>query len=131
MDKNIFAIMNEGQGEKVRFSTTDSQIVIYNAISSKGVALSKRLDEEFEVTDIVVTSSDVHSDIRDENSEIISIPVVHFFTTDKQHIATISKGVCEAIEGLAVCAMLPTPEKPITVKFVKVMGAITMEVISI
>lgn len=117
LDDDAFSITDAGKGKTVRESTTGDTAKLFNAVSGASDPVKELIGKEVEVTDIVVTSTDVHEIKDDEESPIINRPVVHFYTTDKKHYASLSNGIIRTTKALLECGIVPTPENPIKIKF--------------
>ena len=117
VDSNIFKTVGEGDGDKVRYTTTFDDVSLFNAVSGSSEAVKDYLDNEIEVTDIVVTSADVHEDVNDDDSPIVSKPCVHFYTADGKHMTTLSNGIIRNVKDLIGCGFAPTPEHTIVIRF--------------
>lgn len=115
-----FSILSEGEGAKIRTSTTTDDVTLFNAINSSAEKVEDYLDKDVIVTDIVVTSADVLEDMNDEDSDKVNKPVVHFFCQDGKHISSISNGIKRATENLLSVGFNPTKEAPITIRFKEV-----------
>lgn len=112
-----FEVMEAGTGATVRESTTVDETKLFNAVSSASEPVKNYLDKVVEVEDIIITSVDVNEDVNDEESDIVSVPVVHFYTTDGKHISTLSKGVIRTVKSLFELGMTPSPERPRKIRF--------------
>lgn len=113
-----FAVLPAGEGAAVRLSTTVDNVKLFNAVNGTSENLDNYLGgEPVEVSDIIVTSADINSDMNDEESEIVNKSVVHFILTDGTHLSSMSNGIIRATKNLLSCGFNPTPESPITVKF--------------
>lgn len=114
-----FATTEAGTGAVVRTSTTTDDVRLFNAVNGSAESVEDYLDKEVQITDIVVTSADVLKDINDdeETGERENKPVIHFFTTDGNHISSISNGISRATKNLLSCGFIPTAERPFTIKF--------------
>lgn len=117
VDKNIFKVAAEGDGATVRFSTTVDDVELFNAVSGTSDPVKDYLDQEVEVCEIVITSADIHEDVNDDDSPIVSKPCVHFYTTDGKHLATLSNGIIKNTRDLIGVGFAPTKEHPITIRF--------------
>lgn len=116
VDTNIFKIVSEGEGDRVRYTTTFDDVALFNAVSGSSEAVRDYLDKEVEVSNIVVTSADVHEVVNDD-SPIVSKPCVHFYTPDGGHMATLSNGIIKNIKDLIGCGFAPSPEHTIVIRF--------------
>lgn len=117
VDTNIFKTVGEGDGDRVRYTTTFDDVSLFNAVSGSSDAVRDYLDKEVEITDIIVTSADVHEDFNDESSPMVSKPCVHFYTKDGNHMTTLSNGIIRNVKDLIGCGFAPTPEHTIVIKF--------------
>ena len=117
LDDDAFKITDAGEGKTVRETTTGDTAKIFNAVSGASDPVKELLGKEVEVTDIVVTSTDVHEIKDDEESRMINRPVVHFYTTDGKHYASLSNGIVRTTKVLLECGIVPTPDTPIKIKF--------------
>ncbi len=117
VDTSIFKTVGEGDGDRVRYTTTFDDVSLFNAVSGSSDAVRDYLDKEVEITDIIVTSADVHEDVNDESSPMVSKPCVHFYTADGKHMTTLSNGIIRNVKDLIGCGLAPTPEHTIVIKF--------------
>ena len=117
VDTNIFRTVSEGEGDRVRFTTTFDDVALFNAVSGSSEAVKDYLDKEVEVSNIVVTSADVHEDVNDDDSPIVSNPCVHFYTPDGGHMTTLSNGIIRNVKDLIGCGFAPSPEHTIVIRF--------------
>lgn len=117
VDTNIFKTVSEGEGDRVRFTTTFDDVALFNAVSGSSEAVKDYLDKEVEVSNIVVTSADVHEDVNDDDSPIVSKPCVHFYTPDGGHMTTLSNGIIKNVKDLIGCGFAPSPEHTIVIRF--------------
>lgn len=118
-----FSTNAQGQGAKIRHTTTADDITLFNAINGSAEKVEDYLGKDVSVTDIVVSSADVLEDINDpdpENGKKVNKPVIHFFTSDGKHISSISNGIKRATENLLSVGFAPTKESPITIRFKEV-----------
>lgn len=113
----IFAVVECGQGAMVRESTTTDDVTLFNAVNSTGEKVADNLGVDIVVTNIVITSADVNSDMNDENSNKVNKPCVNFFTADGRQISSISNGIIRATRALFGVGFTPTNERPITIRF--------------
>lgn len=115
---NEFATLPQGEGAAVRLSTTVDNVKLFNAVNGTSESLDNYLGgEPVEVSDIIVTSADINSDMNDEDSEIVNKSVVHFILTDGTHLSSLSNGIIRATKNLLSCGFNPSPESPIKIKF--------------
>lgn len=112
-----FDITEQGTGKTVRETTTGDTVKLFNAVSGASDPVKELIGKTVEVTDIVVTSTDVHEVKDDEGSPIINRPVVHFYTTDGKHYASLSNGIVRTTKALLECGLCPTPETPLKIRF--------------
>lgn len=117
IDKSTFAVLPPDQGETIRETTTTDNAKLFNAATGTAEPVKSILNKVIEVTDIVVTSANIHSDKNDEDSPIENRPVVHFYTTDGKHYSSLSNGIVRTTKALLECGLCPTPETPIKVRF--------------
>ena len=117
VDKDVFKVTAEGEGAKLRYSTTFDDVELFNAVSGSSEHVKDYLDKEVEITDIIVTSAEVHEDVNDDDSPVVSKPCVHFYTTDGKHLATLSNGIIKNARDLISCGFAPSKERPITIRF--------------
>ena len=117
VDTNIFKTVSEGEGDRVRYTTTFDDVALFNAVSGSSEAVKDYLDKEVEVSNIVVTSADVHEDVNDDDSPIVSKPCVHFYTPDGGHMTTLSNGIIKNVKDLIGCGFAPSPEHTIVIRF--------------
>lgn len=112
-----FDITEKGTGATVRETTTGDTVKLFNAVSGASDPVKELIGKTVEVTDIVVTSTDVHEVKDDDDSPIINRPVVHFYTVDGKHYASLSNGIVRTTKALLECGLCPTPETPIKIRF--------------
>ncbi|MBO5932203.1 MAG: hypothetical protein J6Q19_00560 [Bacteroidaceae bacterium] len=117
LKKGAFEVTAAGEGRTVRESTTGDTAKLFNAVSGASDPVKSLLGQEVEVTDIVVTSADVHEDKDDEDSPLENRPVVHFYTSDGKHYSSLSNGIVRTTKALLECGICPTKENPIKVRF--------------
>ena len=117
VDNSIFKVQAEGDGQAVRYSTTYEDTDLFNAVNGGSEPVKNYLDKEVEVTDIIITSADVHEDVNDEDSPVVSKPCVHFLCTDGKHLATLSNGVIKSAKNLIACGFAPSEGHSIIIKF--------------
>ena len=116
VDKDVFTLANEGEGATVRYSTTTDTVDLFNAVNGGSEPLKNYIGKELELTDIIITSADVHEDVNNEESPVVSKPCVHFYTTDGKHITTLSNGIIKSAKCLIECGLTPTKETPVTIR---------------
>ena len=120
IDTNVFSVTECEKGSTVgtlRDSTTSDTAKLFNAIKGGGLKVKDVIGETVSVTDIVISSAEVHSDRDDEKSPIESRPCVTFFTVEKGAIQSISNGIARATRLFMSAGLVPTPEHPIKIKF--------------
>ena len=117
LDNDIFAVQPAGEAAPVRHSTTAETTTLFNAVNGSGTPVKDIIGDVIEVSDIVVTSVDVHEDRNDEESPLVSKSCANFFTTDGQHYSSLSNGIIRAVKNLFNCGLAPTPENPVRIKF--------------
>ena len=116
LNNDVFATLPEGTGEAIRFTTTDNESVVFNALNGNGTAIKDMLGEDIFVTDIVVTSVDVPADRNKPEGEKINKPCVNFFTEDDEVYTSLSNGIIRATKNL-LAVMAPSLDNPIHIKF--------------
>lgn len=115
-----FEDKDAGTADKVRATTTTKTGAIFNAINGISIPVKDCIGKEYAITDIVCTSATVAKEFSDrENKDAVKADktVVHFFTDNGEHIATLSNGIKRAVENMLGCGIIPTPEIPIRLKF--------------
>lgn len=112
-----FEVAAAGEGAAVRESTTGETAKLFNAVSGASDPVKELLGKEVDITDIVVTSADVHTDMNDEESPLENRPVVHFYTVDGKHYSSLSNGIVRTTKALLECGICPTKDNPIKVRF--------------
>lgn len=120
VDTNIFSVTEVEKGSTVgqlRDSTTTDFAKLFTAIKGGGVKVKDVIGETVTVTDIVISSAEVHADRDDDNSPIESRPCVTFFTEEKGAIQSISNGIARATRLFMSAGIVPTPEKPVKIRF--------------
>lgn len=115
-----FATVAEGEGAKIRHTTTTDDVTLFNALNGSAEKVEDFFGQDVVVTDIVVSSADVNEDINDPDSDKVNKPVVHFFTADGKHISSISNGIKRATENLLSVGFAPSSDAPITIRFKEV-----------
>ena len=116
LNENVFATLPESTGEAIRFTTTDDEAVVFNALNGNGIAVKDVLGEDIFVTDIVVTSVDVPADRNKPDGEKINKPCVNFFTDSDEVYTSLSNGIIRATKNL-LAVMTPSLDNPIHIKF--------------
>lgn len=117
IETGIFETVEQG-ADILRYATNpDDDIMLFNSVNGGAENAGNYLGEILEVSDIVITSVEVHEDREDDTSPIVSKPCSHFFTTDGKHIATLSNGINRSVKMLLSCGLTPTPERPIKLRF--------------
>ena len=117
LKQGAFDVTEAGQGRTVRESTTGDTAKLFNAVSGASDPVKSLLGQEVEVTDIVVTSADVHEDKDDEESPLENRPVVHFYTVGGKHYSSLSNGIVRTTKALLECGICPTKEAPLKIRF--------------
>ena len=117
VETTAFDVVAEGTGATVRESTSTDDVILFNAVNGTGEKIADLLGQDIVLTDIVVTSADVHEDPNDDESPIINKACVNMFTADGRQISSISNGIIRATKALFACGFEPSPEMPITVRF--------------
>lgn len=117
VDRSIFETTAEGTSEKIRYTTTFDEVLLFNSINSSSESVADHFDEDITVENIVITTAQVHIDIDDDLSDREDKPCVHFFCKDGLHIASVSNGIIRSAENLITCAIIPSPEAPIVIRF--------------
>ena len=116
--ENKFAVLAESAGAPVRESTTTETTKLFNAVNGGADSCKVLVDKDpIEVTDIVVTSADVHTDKDDDESPLENRPVAHFFTKDGKHYSSLSNGIVRTVKNLLMCGIIPTVENPLKIQF--------------
>lgn len=118
--KEFFAIIPNEMPNTIRYTSTEDENIMYNAINGGAEKIENYIGEVVEVNNIIVTSANLHTDKDDEESPVENRPCINFFTTDGKHISTISNGIVRSVENLYACDMIPTPERPRKIKFVTI-----------
>lgn len=114
-----FEVTDAGKGAPVRESTTAETNILFNAVNGGAESCKILVDKDpIKVTNIVITSADVHEDKDDEDSPVINKPVAHFFTVDGKHYSSLSNGIIRTVKNLLGCGIVPTADAPLTLKFV-------------
>lgn len=118
---DAYVITSAGNGALIRETSTTETKVLYNAINGGSTPCADLAEngKSINVVDIVVTSADVKKDIDDddEDAERISKPCCHFFTDDNKHYSSVSNGIIKSVRNLFALGIIPTPEKPLTLRF--------------
>lgn len=117
IETGIFETAEQG-ADILRYATNpEDDIQLFNSVNGGSEQVADYLGEVLEITDIVITSAEVHEDREDETSPIVSKPCCHFFTSDGKHIASISNGITRSVKMLMSCGLTPTTDRPIKLKF--------------
>ena len=117
IETGIFETAEQG-ADILRYATNpEDDIQLFNSVNGGSEQVADYLGEVLEVSDIVITSAEVHEDREDEDSPIVSKPCCHFFTTDGKHIASISNGITRSVNMLMSCGLTPTTDRPIKLRF--------------
>jgi len=122
LNKAIFETVPESKGDAVRYSTTTDDVALFNAVNGNSDPVKKLIGQEIEVSDMVITSAEVHEGRtpdgeQDENTPIVSKPCVHFYTPTGEHYTTLSNGIARAARNLISVGFAPCPEHTIIIKF--------------
>lgn len=117
VDHSIFETKKLNEGEKIRFTTTFDEVILFNSINSSSESVADHFNENITVENIVITTAQVNMDINDDFSEKEDKPCVHFFCKDGLHLASVSNGIIRSAENLITCSIIPSPEAPIVIKF--------------
>lgn len=114
-----FGNLPAGSGSVVRESTTSDNKVLFNALNGGSFHIKKLVDtgEPIDVADIVLTSTDVPVERDNPDSDFVSHPVVHMFTTDGTHYSTLSNGIIRGVKMMFATGMTPTPDNPVSLVF--------------
>lgn len=122
VDKAIFKVVAEGEGQTVRYTTTFDDADLFNAINGGSDPVKKYLGQEVEVVNLLITSAELHEGRtadgeQDENTPIVSKPCVHFYTKDGQHLTTLSNGIVKSAKNLISCGFAPSEGHSVIIKF--------------
>jgi hypothetical protein len=120
---DVFEILEAGTGAKIRATTTTENKYLFNALSAPSKKVKEFLDEELDIVAIVITSADIAEDYSEkdkEDAKKVSVPCVHFFTLDGDHIASVAHGIHRAADSLISTGITPSEDEPITIRFVEV-----------
>lgn len=122
VDNSIFKVFAEGEGNAIRFTTTFDDAALFNAVNGGSDPVKKYLGQEVEVTDMLITSAELHEGRtadgeQDESTPIVSKPCVHFYTADGQHLTTLSNGIVKSAKNLISCGFAPSEGHSIVIKF--------------
>lgn len=117
VDSSIFKVSAEGESAAVRYTTTFDDVDLFNAVNGGSEAVKDYIGQEIEVSDIIITSADVHEDVNDEDSPVVSKPCVHFYTSDGKHLTTLSNGIIKSAKTLISCGFAPSKEHTVVIKF--------------
>lgn len=120
---DVFEILEAGTGAKIRATTTTENKYLFNALSAPSKKVKEFLDEELDIVAIVITSADIaeeYSEKDKEDAKKVSVPCVHFFTLDGDHIASVAHGIHRAADSLISTGITPSEDEPITIRFVEV-----------
>lgn len=118
--EEAFRIMSVSEGHKapiIRYSTTEDNVIMFNALNSASDKIENYIDQEVVVENIVVTAADVQEELNNPNAPYVNKPVIHFFLDDGTHIASLANGIRRTTMNLLALGFNPTPENPITIKF--------------
>lgn len=122
LSKAIFETVPESKGAAVRFTTTDDDVALFNAVNGNSDPVKLLIGKELEVSDMIITSAEVHEGRtpdgeQDENTPIVSKPCVHFYTPTGEHYTTLSNGIARAARNLISVGFAPNPEHTIVIRF--------------
>lgn len=117
IDHSIFETKKLNEGERIRYTTTFDRATLFNSINSKSEPVASYFGQDITVENIVITTAQVHEDFNDDFSEREDKPCVHFFCKDGLHLASVSNGILRSAENLITCAIVPSPEEPIVIRF--------------
>lgn len=117
IDTDIFSVKEENTGDVVRYSTTYDDVDLFNAVNGGSEPLKNYLGKDVVITDIIITSADVHENKEDETSPIVSKPCVHFYGENGLHIASLSNGIIRSAKTLIQCGFAPSKDRPVTLRF--------------
>lgn len=117
IDHSIFETKKLNEGERIRYTTTFDRATLFNSINSKSEPVASYFGKDITVENIVITTAQVHEDFNDDFSEREDKPCVHFFCKDGLHLASVSNGILRSAENLITCAIVPSPEDPIVIRF--------------
>ena len=117
IDNDIFAVKEENTGDVVRYSTTYDDVDLFNAVNGGSEPLKNYLGKDVVISDIIITSADVHENKEDENSPIVSKACVHFYGENGLHIASLSNGIIRSAKTLIQCGFAPSKDRPVTLRF--------------
>ena len=117
IDHSIFETKKLNEGERIRYTTTFDRATLFNSINSKSEPVAAYFGQDITVENIVITTAQVHEDFNDDFSEREDKPCVHFFCKDGLHLASVSNGILRSAENLITCAIVPSPEDPIVIRF--------------
>lgn len=117
IEKDVFTVDESCTANPVRYSTTTDDVKTFNSINGGSEPVADYIDNDIEVSDIVITSAEVAADPNDDESETVSKPCAHFICTNGKHLATLSNGIIKACKNLLSVGFAPTPENPITIHF--------------
>lgn len=118
--EEMFKVVSVSEGASlplIRYTTTDDNVVMFNALNSSSEKIENHLGEELNVEHIVVTAADVQEEFNNPDAPFVNKPVIHFFLDDGTHIASLANGIRRTTINLLALGFLPTPENPITIKF--------------
>ena len=114
-----FKVMPTGSMPVVRETTTPDTATLFNAVNGGSEPIKSVVDtgEPISVVNIVVTSTEINAERDNPDSEIVSVPVAHFFTTTGEHYSTLSNGIMRGVKMIFATGIVPTAEKPIELVF--------------
>ena len=102
---------------RIRYSTTTETNDLFNALSGKSEPVKNYIGETVSVEKMVVTANDIDVDRENPDTGKVNKPIVHFFTTNGNHISTLSNGIIRNVKFMLECGIIPTVENPINIRF--------------
>lgn len=114
---DVFAPVDSGCGQLVRFSCVDTKPELFAAINGGGESVTKIFNQIVEITGIIITSAEVPINRNRPEEGNINKPCVNIFTTEGDHYASISNGVVRATKNMLGMGILPSPDSPVPVIF--------------
>ena len=114
-----FAVVDAGEGQPLRYTTTTDDVKLFNAINGTGEKVKTYLNQDVVITDIVISNATVNVDMNDESDdpEKCDKPCVHFIMENGEQISSISNGIIRAAKNLLGVGFIPTPEHPFVIRF--------------
>lgn len=117
IDHSIFQTMKLNEGAKIRYTTTFDRATLFNSINSNSESVADHFNEDITVENIVITTAQVSVDFNDDFADKEDKPCVHFFCKGGLHLASVSNGIINSAENLITCAIIPSPDEPIVIRF--------------